>query len=251
MTLAISFQKNALQNQCLGQAAEIQPIEHQQVQSSEQQQVAKNNGLTPRKKLQWGLSAQLYGSPIGLLIHEISHLVATRALFVDSNPFIGFKMLDKHMVCFTNVGGPLNIPRGSWGSRDFRIGLIFAAGPLADLCSIVFASLISLKMKRSRPWLSSVLAVHSLFTAISSFHYSMIREPWTDYYKMEKELGVSQGATQTMAGICLIVNSLLVLHVTGIADSFKNPVTRLTKRIENITHSITDRIKHSFRNLIF
>lgn len=118
-----------------------------------------------------GLKALDYGKT---WIHEIGHLCAMKALFVDVKPSITVSLTGGGEC---DWGGPARVlsTLGQHFSLNTAVGMVSAAGPLVTVVTGLFASALAYKMSkhRNRREIANVFALLSVLSVGSTLYYSM------------------------------------------------------------------------------
>ena len=78
-----------------------------------------------------------------IFIHEYSHILAMRSLFVNINPYMGCNL--SKLSCFAAWGGTPQIAPGLKIEDQTAHGVVSAAGPISDLIFTAISSIASWK----------------------------------------------------------------------------------------------------------
>lgn len=148
-----------------------------------------------------------------LVIHELCHLSAMRALFTNIDPYLGCN----YTYCFTQWNGdPVIRPELSISQETGR-GFVSLAGPVSDLIGIAISSLVAINLRNSNQKLAKLFAKHAFALSLNScIHYILpakttgIASQETDYAKVEQYLGLSEKIQLRIAGSLTFATSQLV-----------------------------------------
>lgn len=164
-----------------------------------------------------------------IFIHEYSHILAMRSLFVNINPYMGYNFSPFYF--FAAWGGTPQIAPGLKIEDQTARGIVSAAGPISDLTLIAISSITSWKLRNSNPKIALVFAMNAFVISLNTFSYALLTQnsSWGDFASIESHLKISH-TFQTIVtgavclGSCLLFANTIRLNRNNIREELQKKI---------------------------
>ncbi len=178
-----------------------------------------------------------------VFVHEYSHMIAARALFLDVNPYMSCDF--SKFECHANYA-TTKVPPDSNIGFEFRQGVVDAAGPISDMTIVALSSIIAWKMRHSNKKISFMFAATACVIAWNAFYYaaSTLGSDHGDYARMESNLGISHIIQTAIVGSVALGTTMLMKHIL-----FSDSINRRPKNTRRVRLLIVISKRHYQRNL--